>query len=78
MSKRNHKSLPLAAVKVDIKPEKPKLFTAQQMRDAFDEGFLSPRTYNDGLLNDADEEWPSSFTAGIVERELKKHGASNV
>lgn len=77
MSKRKHMSLPLARAKVEVKPEEPRLFTAQQMRDAFDEGFLAPRTYNDGLLNDADEEWPSSSAFETVTRETKKHEANH-
>ncbi len=39
------------------------------VKEAYTEGFYSTVTYNDGLLNSADEAWPKSHAAAAMKEQ---------
>lgn len=44
--------------------------TGKDLRDAFDEGFSSPETYNDKLLNSVDDAWEKSDARRVHDASL--------
>ncbi|WP_176089449.1 hypothetical protein [Achromobacter anxifer] len=52
------------------------VITLKDLREAFDEGFSAPQTYNDVLENNADEAWTKSDTRRVHDAALRAHGGS--